>query len=135
MKENKLTGKCYCGGIKYQVTAEFKSQCFCHCRSCQLACGSPYAAWGTLERTLFEITHGSLKEINTSAGVNRGFCEHCGTSLTYRHYKRPDEVDICLATLDEPRLVRPEYHIWVSDKLPWVSIDDGLQQYPEWRTG
>ena len=100
-----------------------------------MASGSPYVAWGTIQRAQLEITQGSLKEIITSARVNRGFCEQCGTSLTYYQEKYPDTIDICLATVDDPGLVRPEYHIWVSDKLPWISIDDGLPQYPEWRTG
>lgn len=135
MNENLLTGSCYCGYIKYRVTGIFKTQCFCHCRSCQLASGSPYVAWGTIDRTQFEITQGTLKDITTSAGVHRGFCEQCGTSLTYHQEKYPDTIDICLATVDDPGLVRPTCHIWISDKLPWVSIDDGLPQYPEWRSG
>lgn len=135
MNNHCLTGACYCGDVKYTITGKFSSQCFCHCRSCQLASGASYVAWGTIDRSQFDITHGILREITKSAGITRGFCAHCGTSLTYLHYKRPGEVDIALATIDEPQLVRPDYHIWVSDKLPWVDIDDGLPQYPEWRSG
>ena len=135
MNTKTLTGTCYCGDIAYRISGEFSSQCFCHCRSCQLAGGAPYLAWGTIDSSQLDITHGTLKEITRSAGITRGFCDQCGTSLTYRHYQRPGQVDVCLATIDEPQLVRPEYHIWVADKLPWISIDDGLPQYPEWRSG
>lgn len=134
MNKHYLTGTCYCGNLQYAITGEFSSQCFCHCRSCQLAGGAPFLAWGTIDRTRFDITHGTLKVITKSTRVTRGFCDQCGTSLTYLHDNRPGELDICLATIDEPGLVRPDYHIWVADKLPWISIDDGLPQYQEWRS-
>lgn len=134
MNGTELTGACYCGAVKYTITGNFSSQCFCHCRSCRLASGAPFVAWGTIDQSRFGITHGSLKEITTSSGVTRGFCGRCGTGLTYLHANRPGELDISLATMDEPGLVRPAYHIWVADKLPWISIDDGLPQYREWRS-
>ena len=135
MNNHCLTGKCYCGNIKYTIKGKFRSQCFCHCRSCQLASGAPYVAWGTIDTNLFDVTRGSLKEISTPAGVTRGFCGQCGTSLSYLHENRPGELDICLATIDDPGMLQPDYHLWVADKLPWISIDDGLPQYQEWRSG
>ena len=47
-------------------------------------------------------------------------------SLTYRRDGRPTAIDVTLASLEDPTLLKPECHIWVSDKLPWVVIDDGL---------
>ena len=58
----------------------------------------------------------------------------CGTSLTYEHDEHPDHVDITVVTLDEPEALPPACHIWVSHKLPWVELGDGLPQYAEWRT-
>ena len=60
--------------------------------------------------------------------MERGFCGECGTSLTYRHRDQAGEIDVTLATLDEPGEVAPECHIWVSDKLAWVELGDGLPQ-------
>ena len=129
-----LTGRCLCGDIQYRLHGKFRCLCSCHCRSCRLAAGAPYVAWGTLADEAFTLSHGSLREIISSPGVTRGFCGKCGTSLTYRNEKNPGEFDLCLATLDQPELCPPEFHLWVSEKLPWVTIDDGLPQYPEWRT-
>jgi hypothetical protein len=67
--------------------------------------------------------------MRTSPEVERGFCDTCGTSLTYRHVKRRGEVDFTLVSLDDPTLLQPQAHIWVQDKLPWVEIADGLPQY------
>jgi hypothetical protein len=38
---------------------------------------------------------------------------------------------VSVATLDDPTALQPGSHIWVSAKLPWVRIDDGLPQFTE----
>ncbi|MGH8305038.1 MAG: GFA family protein, partial [Steroidobacteraceae bacterium] len=53
-----------------------------------------------------------------------------GTCLTYRHASRAGELDVTLATLDDPTLLAPQMHLWVGEKLPWVSIGDRLPQFP-----
>lgn len=86
-------------------------------------------AWGTFAEEHFVLTEGALAEFASSPGVRRGYCSDCGTTITYRHELRPGEVDLTLATLDDPGSLRPNAHIWVRDKLPWVQISDGLPQY------
>ena len=70
---------------------------------------------------------------NSSNGVIRTFCKRCGTSLTYEQITE-DSIDIAVTTLDDPDSLTPTCHIWVSDKLPWIHISDGLPQYQEWRS-
>jgi hypothetical protein len=85
--------------------------------------------WATFERDRLRITQGRLAEYRSSREVTRGFCATCGTSLTYRHDGRADEIDVTLATLDDPGVLVPRAHIWVTDKLPWVATTDGLPQF------
>jgi hypothetical protein len=92
-------------------------------------------AWGTFDRDAFSITRGKLTEYSSSPEVVRGFCNLCGTSLTYRHQRRPDDIDVTLVTLDDPAVLAPEFHLWVQDKLSWVRIDDALPQFETVRTG
>jgi len=51
--------------------------------------------------------------------------------LTYEHEDREGQVDVTLTSFDDPSGFSPSAHIWVEDKLPWVTIDDGLPQYPQ----
>src|SRR6267143_2147975 len=64
-----------------------------------------------------------------ACAVTCGLCAACGTSLTYRNDARAAEIDVTLATLDDPTLLAPQMHLWVGDKLPWMSIDDGRPQF------
>jgi hypothetical protein len=86
-------------------------------------------AWVSFARGDFRVTHGTLTEYRSSAQVRRGFCALCGTPLTYRHEARDGETDVTLSTFDEPGPLAPEMHVWVAEKLPWLSIDDGLPQH------
>jgi len=40
---------------------------------------------------------------------------------------------VSLTTLDDPTRLKHGSHIWVSEKLSWVRIDDGLPPYPQGR--
>jgi hypothetical protein len=44
---------------------------------------------------------------------------------------RPGYWAVSLAMLDAPDQLPPEMHIWVSDKLAWLKLDDGLPQHPQ----
>ena len=70
-----------------------------------------------------------MAELRSSPKVVRGFCARCGSCLTYCHEARSSEIDVTLATLDDPATFAPTMHVWVADKLPWVSIGDGLPQF------
>ena len=128
-------GGCFCGTVRYAVAGEPRFLCFCHCTSCRRAAGAMPVAWGTFKAADFQITHGDLNEANTSPGVTRGYCGRCGTSLTYQHVRRENEIDVTLASFDAAAELRPTVHIWVEDKLPWVKITDGLPQYPKGISG
>ncbi len=130
-----IEGGCLCGRTRYRVSGTPENLCFCHCTNCRRAAGAPYVAWGTFRRDAFHLLDGGACVLyRSSPRVQRGFCGHCGTSLSYAHAERDGEIDVTLATLDDPARYEPECHIWVEDKLPWVRIEDGRPQYQRWRT-
>lgn len=125
-------GGCLCGAVRFAVTGPVTNPCFCHCRSCRRASGAPFVAWATFPADGFHLTRGALAEHASSKQVVRGFCGACGGALTYRHQARPAQLDVSLAALDDPARVPPAFHLWVSHKLPWIALGDGLPQHPEW---
>ena len=124
------TGQCFCGKVKFEVAGPEKYACFCHCQSCQRAAGAVYVPWATFEKSSFVCTAAKMAQYHSSPGVTRGFCQVCGTSLTYEHEDRAADIDITLTSFDDPSRFSPKAHIWVEDKLPWVVIGDDLPQFP-----
>jgi hypothetical protein len=135
MTQATYAGGCLCGAVRYEITGPVSNPCFCHCTTCRRATGAPMVPWGTFAREAVRIVHGRLSEFRSSAQVARGFCAHCGTSLTYRHEARAGEIDVTLSTLDDPTLLAPRMHVWVKDRLPWVAIGDDLPQLPAGTAG
>jgi hypothetical protein len=135
MNDSVYTGGCLCGAVRYEIKGTVANPCFCHCASCRRATGAPLVPWGTFARDAVRITQGTLSEFRSSPQVWRGFCTRCGTSLTYRREARAAEIDVTLATLDDPGAITPLMHVWVAERLPWVTIGDHLPQFPAGITG
>ena len=129
MSEQCYSGGCLCGAVRYEGSGPAANLCYCHCDSCRRAAGAPLVAWCTFTRSAWRVTRGTLTEYRSSPQVLRGFCAACGGALTYRHDARADEMDVTLASLDEPAALAPQMHVWVGDKLPWLAITDGLPQF------
>ena len=43
----------------------------------------------------------------------------------------PARLGVSLSTLDDRNAIRPTVHIWVSEKLDWLTLDDDQPQYQE----
>ena len=129
MEEPRHSGGCLCGAVRYELSGAVSNLCYCHCNSCRRATGAPLVAWGTIGRGDFRLTRGTLSALRSSPPVLRGFCAACGTCISYGHDARPAEIDVTLASLDEPARLAPQMHVWVGDKLPWVVIADDLPQF------
>src|SRR5437016_2092071 len=95
-----LTGGCQCGAVRYVLTAQPTNCNICHCRMCQKAGGGPLMAFGSVPIERFEWTRGSPKTFRSSSFAERGFCEACGTPLTYRHAGAT--ISVTLGSLDDP---------------------------------
>lgn len=120
-------GGCLCGAVRYNIQGAPEWSSHCHCRSCQRATGAAFTTWIGLKKDNFEITKGRIKVCNTSPGVERGFCDQCGTSLTYVAEEGwPGQIGILAPTLDNPAIAPPTVHVYVEHQLPWVKLNDGL---------
>ena len=119
-------GGCLCGAARYTLRGAPEYSAHCHCRSCQRALGAGFATWVGMKEENFEVSHGRLALYASSPGVSRGFCDRCGTSLTYAGEDWPGQIAVLAATLDEPGFVSPTAHNYVEHKLPWVRLDDDL---------
>ncbi|SDP32783.1 GFA family protein [Afipia sp. GAS231] len=122
-------GGCLCGAVRFRTDGEPVNVRICHCRTCQKAMGSPFYARALFEPRALTI-EGETAFYPSSAAVERVFCKACGTRLFSRR-TNGTAVGVALATFDDRNAFAPTEHIWVSEKIAWVRIDDGLRQYQE----
>jgi hypothetical protein len=125
-----LTGGCLCGAVRYRAGAIRAG--YCHCRMCQKASGAPVVAWVVVARESLAFTQGTPVEYRSSTKASRLFCGTCGSPLIFREHES-QEIDINLATLDEPEGVVPSYHIYAAARQPWLHIADDLPRFAEER--
>ena len=120
-------GGCLCGAVRFRAEGEPLNVRICHCRNCQKAMGSPFFARALFEQRALEI-EGDTARFASSEALERVFCPNCGTRLFSR---RTDGtvVGIALAVFDDRNAFAPTEHIWVSEKMDWVGLDDRLPQY------
>lgn len=114
--------------MRWRAGAEPANVRICHCRNCQRATGGPFFARavflaGAIERT------GETTCWPTSPRIDRLSCARCGTPMFAEPKDPPARLSVSLASLDDPSALRPDMHIWMSEKLDWLAIDDGLPQF------
>jgi hypothetical protein len=129
MSEDLREGGCLCGKVRYRVTGNPRTSAICHCVSCRRASGAQSVAWLTFPSEAFSFVSGDPAEYRSSVEVSRTFCGGCGTSLTYRHDRDPDFIDVTTASLELPDEFPPTRHVWLEDKVSWESVNDGLQRF------
>jgi len=117
MTDNVLCGGCQCGAVRFRVTGLLTDSSICHCRMCQKAFGAYYAPLVSTRGAQLEWTRGTVKTFRSSNFASRGFCDNCGTPLTY---EAPDGVAIAAGSFDDPAAVPPSVQFGVEGKIGFV---------------
>ena len=119
MTEDAITGGCYCGTIRYKARGIPKYAGVCYCNDCRKVAGAQSVAWVTFPISDFEYIKGEPVSFQSSEKVVREFCGTCGTGLTYQIEKRNQEIDVTMASLDNPEEHPPRNLVYADKKLNW----------------
>lgn len=117
-----IAGGCQCGAIRFRADALGEAS-ICHCRMCQKATGGFFGPYVALDGLTW--TRGERKRFQSSNKAWRGFCEACGTPLTWEH--AGGLMSVTIGSLDDPAAVRLTEQLGSDSKLPWV---DSLAALP-----
>ena len=131
-----VLGGCLCGAVRYRVRASPLRGSFCHCRTCRKSSGSVFQATVQFPASDFEFTQGEPSYYKATPLGRRGFCPGCGSPLVFE-YEGTSEVWVPVGSLDHPEdwpLVKDAdwgetIHYHVDRKIPWLKIEDGLEQH------
>jgi hypothetical protein len=127
-----MSGGCSCGAVRYVVNADPILMLNCHCRDCQRASGSAYAAIVVVPRAAVEIT-GELryhKIAGDNGGmVERGFCPSCGSRIANKLGRMPDILGLMAGNLDDPALHKPAMDIFTASAHSWDLLAPGTTKF------
>jgi hypothetical protein len=126
-----FTGSCMCRAIRYECSAEPIMMGNCHCRDCQQATGTAFAAAMLVLRDAVTIT-GDVKyyDVTGDSGsiVSRGFCPHCGSRL-FSKPPIPEFMGIMAGSLDDPSWFQPEADLYTASAQPWDYLNPDLPKF------
>ena len=122
-------GGCRCGAVAFRARAEPTVVVYCHCRDCRRSSGAPIALWVGYRSERVELTRGEPTVYESSPGVRRSFCATCGSPISFEDERLPGETYLPGAVFDDPEAFEPEAHDWVSRRLRWFDVSDGLPRH------
>lgn len=131
--DNKVTGGCACGEIRYEFDQEPLNNVFCYCTDCQKATGTDKAFSLILKIDSLKITKGKTKSYITIADsgnqLERHFCPNCGSTL-FGMSKALGVMGLAVSNLDNPNAYEPKIAIYTKSAPKWAAIPKDLEQYP-----
>jgi len=80
------------------------------------------SAYAGFEREQVSFTVGEPAFYASSPGVRRGFCSHCGATLTYEGERWPTEMHIHVGAFDDPERFEPQGEAFVEERLSWLHL-------------
>ena len=125
-------GGCACGALRYRMTAEPMFVHCCHCLNCQRQTGSAFAINLLIEAACVEVLHGTPQPVDAprdDGSVQRIVrCADCQVAV-FSEYSSPGVWFVRGGTLDEPRAVAPDVHIFTRSKVGWVTLPGGVPAF------
>ncbi|ACS55476.1 MULTISPECIES: GFA family protein [Rhizobium] len=117
MTDTIKTGGCQCGAVRFRISGRLGRPSICHCRMCQKQFGGFFSALVTAPEEGMEWTRGEPNYFQSSVNIERGFCNNCGTPMTYRH---PGGLELAIGTFDDRSDLAPLIQVNYEARLPWV---------------
>ncbi len=120
MAEEKWTGGCQCGAVRYEYVVRPDNACVCHCRMCRKQFGNFFGSFAGSHRENFRLTRGTLAYFKSSDDALRGFCRDCGTPLTYETLSKP-HISVSIGSLDRHSEMKPAFAYGRESMEPWLA--------------
>lgn len=128
-----MTGGCYCGALRYEISGEIPMRALCLCRTCQKISGGAGNLFIGIKASAFRYTHGEPRRFareGADTPPTREFCGECGVHVAARSPKVPDGLVVKVGTLDDPTVFEgPKMVFWTQDKQEFHVVPDGATAY------
>ena len=125
-------GSCLCGGVGFVITEPVRIARYCHCGRCRKARAAAHAANLLVSEAALTFTRGRERlvsyKVPEALRFTQTFCRDCGGKLPRVDPERKLAV-VPMGSLDDDPGIRPQEHIFTSEKAAWDEISDGLPQH------
>ena len=128
-----LTGECFCGEIRYEITGVLVDPLSCHCSRCRKAFSSQSSNYVRVSSDDFRWVSGEEKLTSYIGkhGFGLLFCSTCGSTLCGTINNSIH--GISLGCLNEEPELDEIHHIFVDSKASWEVIPNGVKRFSEGR--
>ncbi|AOR75972.1 GFA family protein [Novosphingobium resinovorum] len=128
------SGRCNCGAVTVEITAEPVATRQCWCRQCQKTAGGGPTNNAMFPTDAVTLTGDRGEFVYVAASGNtltQEFCVACGSPVLGRSSARPQFRTIRIGLLEGDHGVRPAMAIWTDDAPDWAVIDPALERWPQ----
>jgi len=127
-----MEGGCSCGEVRYRLASEPLFVHCCHCLNCQRQTGSAFVINLLIETDRVELLSGEPSPVDVprdDGSMQRIWrCPTCEVAL-YSEYTYPTIRFVRAGTLDEPRKITPDVHIFTKSKVDWVVLPESIPAF------
>ncbi len=121
-----LEGGCACGRLRYRMRGAPMFVHCCHCKDCQRQTGTAFVLNALIETDRIDLLSGDPAPYAMPTDSGRPHtvfrCPDCGTATWSEYGGLKTLRFVRVGTLDEPRALPPDVHIYVRSKLPWITL-------------
>lgn len=121
-----LRGGCFCGALRYELSAPPLMIYNCHCTNCQKITGSAFTVAATVPENALTFTQGVPKRIlwKADSGTERFglFCGDCGSRIANGQTPTSGLLSLRAGSFDDTSWVEPVGDIWTKSAQPWVPL-------------
>jgi hypothetical protein len=136
----RVSGGCACGRVRYTAQVDDFDAYLCHCRTCQRSTGSISIAFKNLKAA--NVSWETEPDWYDSSPIaRRPYCRDCGTSLGFRFKEGSENMDLTVASFDDPAPFAPKHHFgsesihraWLNTEgLPETRTDEHQKLVDKW---
>ena len=125
-------GGCACGAVRYRLTSEPLFVHCCHCLNCQRQTGSAFVINLLIESDRVDLLGREPEPVDAprdDGSAQRIYrCPTCQVAV-FSEYGRGDVWFVRGGTLDEPRSVTPDVHIYTRSKVSWLTLPESAPAF------
>ncbi|MEM7097567.1 MAG: GFA family protein [Pseudomonadota bacterium] len=128
-----ISGECFCGDVKYQISGPLTDPRSCHCSRCRKAFSSQASHYALVNPEDFVWLQGEdlLTSYVGEPGFGLRFCSVCGSTLCGTFAGQVH--GITLGTLNEEPELAEVHHIYVESKAGWETLPANVTTFAEGR--